>query len=70
MEGKQEIEKCKAAMADELALKRLKAANETIEMLQRKIAATKQVQYEVGAGIDRSNLDYNQKRGRLNCSSL
>jgi hypothetical protein len=30
-------------MADELALKRLKAANETIEMLQRKIAATKQV---------------------------
>ncbi|XP_028400648.1 E3 ubiquitin-protein ligase BRE1B-like [Dendronephthya gigantea] len=41
-EGKQEIEKCKAAMADELALKRLKAANETIEMLQRKIAATKQ----------------------------
>lgn len=42
-EGKQEVEKCKAAMADELALKRLKAANETIEMLQRKIAATKQV---------------------------
>lgn len=42
-EGKKEIEKCKAAMADELALKRLKAANETIEMLQRKIAATKQV---------------------------
>ena len=44
-ESKQEIEKCKAAMADELALKRLKAANETIEMLQRKIAATKQVSY-------------------------
>mgnify|MGYP002803978355 CR=1 FL=1 len=41
-EGQQEIEKCKDAMADELALKRLKAANETIEMLQRKIAATKQ----------------------------
>ena len=40
------MEKCKDAMADELALKRLKAANETIEMLQRKIAATKQVLYE------------------------
>ena len=40
---KKEIEKYKGSLADDEAKKRLKAANETIEQLQKKIAATKQV---------------------------
>lgn len=42
VEEKKEIEKYKGSLADEQAIKRLKAANETIEQLQKKIAATKQ----------------------------
>lgn len=42
-EQKKEVEKYKGSLADEEAVKRLKAANETIEQLQKKIAATKQV---------------------------
>ena len=43
VEEKKEVEKIKGSLADEEAVKRLKAANETIEQLQKKIAATKQV---------------------------
>ena len=43
VEEKKEVEKIKGSLADEEAVKRLNAANETIEQLQKKIAATKQV---------------------------
>lgn len=40
-----ELEKYKGALADEEAIKRLKMADETIEQLQKNLAATKQVTY-------------------------
>ena len=39
-----ELEKHKGALADEEAIRRLKMAEETIEQLQKNLAATKQVQ--------------------------
>lgn len=41
-----ELEKYKGALADEEAIKRLKMADETIEQLQKNLAATKQVTYD------------------------
>jgi len=38
-----ELEKHKGALADEEAIRRLKMADETIEQLQKNLAATKQV---------------------------
>jgi len=50
-----ELEKHKGALADEEAIRRLKMAEETIEQLQKNLAATKQVQLLLisknGAGL-------------------
>lgn len=42
-EIEKELEKHKGALADEEAIRRLKMADETIEQLQKNLAATKQV---------------------------
>ena len=42
-ELEKELEKYKGALADEEAIRRLKMADETIEQLQKNLAATKQV---------------------------
>ena len=42
-EQDQELKKYKGALADEEAIRRLKVAEETIDQLQKNLAATKQV---------------------------
>ena len=42
-EQDQELKKYKGALADEEAIRRLKMAEETIDQLQKNLAATKQV---------------------------
>ena len=46
-----ELEKHKGALADEEAIRRLKMAEETIEQLQKNLAATKQVQLFISSDV-------------------
>ena len=51
-----ELEKHKGALADEEAIRRLKMAEETIEQLQKNLAATKQVQLLILSDVKNPNL--------------